>query len=200
LYTRSKTKRPALPQAAILLCIETLFPRVLPPRRSGSYSNGLIRPDYHDDRNRPKKWALCAKVFSPKMKSYSMKYTKFLPICILLIVSACAAQSVNSPVSSSPTLSIVHLNDTYRVGDVEEGRRGGYGRVATLVRRLQAQGNIVHITHGGDFIYPSLESQLWNGEQMIEALNFLNTLAPVYLVPVNHELFANLNSSGWETI
>ena len=116
-----------------------------------------------------------------------MKYTKFLPICILLIVSACEAQSVNPSAPISPTVSIIHLNDTYRVGDVEEGRRGGYGRVATLVRRLQSQGNIVHITHGGDFLYPSLESQLWNGEQMIEALNFLNTLAPVYLVPGNHE-------------
>lgn len=113
-----------------------------------------------------------------------MKYHKFLS---LVIVAACAAQPVNSSVPNSPTLSIVHLNDTYRVGDVEEGRRGGFGRVATLVRRLQAEGNIVRITHGGDFLYPSLESQLWNGEQMVEALNFLNSLAPVYLVPGNHE-------------
>ena len=35
--------------------------------------------------------------------------------------------------------------------------------------------------HGGDFLYPSLESQLWNGEQMIEALNFLDDLADALL-------------------
>jgi 2',3'-cyclic-nucleotide 2'-phosphodiesterase (5'-nucleotidase family) len=70
---------------------------------------------------------------------------------------------------------------------VEEGRRGGYGRIATLVRKLQASGNDVHITHGGDLLFPSLESQLWNGQQMVEALNFLSDLAPTYFVPGNHE-------------
>ena len=117
-----------------------------------------------------------------------MKYMKTMLLVPLLILVACGAQSVNSSVSSEATISIIHLNDTYRVGDVEEGRRGGYGRIATLVRELQAQGNIVRITHGGDLLFPSLESQLWNGEQMVEALNFLNGLAPAYFVPGNHEL------------
>ena len=116
-----------------------------------------------------------------------MKYTKSLFVLILLFVGACAAQPVNSSSSKPSTLSIIHLNDTYRVGDVEEGHKGGYGRVATLVRRLQAEGKTVRITHGGDLLFPSLESQLWNGAQMVEALNFLNSLAPVYFVPGNHE-------------
>ena len=116
-----------------------------------------------------------------------MKHAKFLLISILLVCGACAAQTVNSSTSSEPTLTIIHLNDTYRVGDVEEGRRGGFGRVATLVRGLLAEGRTVRITHGGDLLFPSLESQLWNGAQMVEALNFLNALAPVYFVPGNHE-------------
>lgn len=106
---------------------------------------------------------------------------------MLLVIGACEAKTVKSSGSSEPLLSIIHLNDTYRVGDVEEGRRGGFGRIATLVRDLQAQGRIVRITHAGDFLFPSLESQLWNGAQMIEALNYLNSIAPVYLVPGNHE-------------
>jgi 5'-nucleotidase len=146
----------------------------------------FVCPDYHDDRFQPKKWAICAQVFALKTKSLSMKHTKSL-LALLLILCACATQSISSPTASPPTLSIIHLNDTYRVGDVEEGRRGGYGRIATLVRNLQAEGRTVRITHGGDFLFPSLESQLWNGEQMVEALNFLNNLAPVYLVPGNHE-------------
>jgi 5'-nucleotidase len=85
------------------------------------------------------------------------------------------------------TLTFLHLNDTYRVDAVEEGRRGGFSRVVTLVRGLKEQGNDVRILHGGDFLYPSLESQLWSGEQIVEAMNFLDDLAPMYVVPGNHE-------------
>jgi len=84
-------------------------------------------------------------------------------------------------------LTFIHLNDTYRIDAVEEGRRGGFGRVATIVRQLQSEGRDVHILYGGDFLYPSLESQLWHGEQMVEAMNFLDALAPMYVVPGNHE-------------
>jgi 5'-nucleotidase / UDP-sugar diphosphatase len=116
-----------------------------------------------------------------------MKFTKTMLLAILLIPAACSAQTINSSASGQATFSIIHLNDTYRVGDVEEGNRGGLGRIATLVRELRAAGRTVRITHGGDLLFPSLESQLWNGEQMVEALNFLNGLAPTYFVPGNHE-------------
>lgn len=106
----------------------------------------------------------------------------------LVFLAACA--SVASPpadTAQSNTLTFIHLNDTYRIDAVEEGRRGGFGRVATIVQQLQSEGRDVHILHGGDFLYPSLESQLWHGEQMVEALNYLNSLAPMYVVPGNHE-------------
>lgn len=103
---------------------------------------------------------------------------------LLLFLAACAS---TREVSSEGVLTFIHLNDTYRIDAVEEGRRGGFGRVATIVRQLKAQGNDVRIPHGGDFLYPSLESQLWNGEQMVEAMNFLDELAPMYVVPGNHE-------------
>ena len=57
-----------------------------------------------------------------------------------------------------PNACELYLNDTYRVDAVEEGRRGGFGRVATIVRQLQNEGRDVRILHGGDFLYPSLES------------------------------------------
>lgn len=116
-----------------------------------------------------------------------MKHTIKLPFALLLLFAGATALADELPPGHSGTLTIVHLNDTYRVGDVEEGRRGGLGRVATIVRKLKAQGNDVRITHAGDFLYPSLESQLWHGEQMVEALNYLHSLAPLYLVPGNHE-------------
>lgn len=106
-----------------------------------------------------------------------------------VIIIACVGLSgcaVGQP-STTETLTFLHLNDTYRVDAVEEGRRGGFSRVATIVRQLQAEGRDVRLLHGGDFLYPSLESQLWNGEQMVEAMNYLDGLAPMYVVPGNHE-------------
>ncbi len=109
---------------------------------------------------------------------------------LLSIVFLAACASVASPpadTTASNTLTFVHLNDTYRVDAVEEGHRGGFGRIATIVRQLQNEGHDVRILHGGDFLYPSLESQIWHGEQMVEAMNFLDALAPMYVVPGNHE-------------
>ncbi len=109
-------------------------------------------------------------------------------ICTLLtslLLVACAATNTTAPGSSG--LTFIHLNDTYRVGAVEDGTRGGFGRVVTVIRELQATGKDVRILHGGDFLGPSLESQLWNGQQMVEAFNFLDALAPMYVVAGNHE-------------
>ena len=105
----------------------------------------------------------------------------------LLLVAACGPDPIEAAEGFADRVTFIHVNDTYRVGDVEEGRRGGFGRVATILRSLKAEGRVVRVTHGGDFLYPSLESQLWNGEQMVEALNFINDLAPLYVVPGNHE-------------
>jgi len=110
------------------------------------------------------------------------KITTLLAIA-LLILSACAA----APVTQSTGLTFIHLNDTYRVGAVEDNTAGGFSRVITLVRELQAQGRDVRILHGGDFLYPSLESQLWDGLQMVDAMNFMNAVAPLYVTAGNHE-------------
>ena len=124
------------------------------------------------------------------IKNITMKHRfailKFL-IPALLIVTACAA-TPESTADEPAQLSFIHLNDTYRVGAVEDGKRGGFGRVVTVIRELQAQGREVRILHGGDFMYPSLESQIWNGLQMVDAMNYLDDLAPMFVTLGNHEL------------
>ena len=102
---------------------------------------------------------------------------------LALLLVGCAS----APISQPDRLTFIHLNDTYRVGPVEDGQRGGLSRVVTLVRELQSQGRDVRILHGGDFLYPSLESQLWDGLQMVDAMNFVNAVAPLYVTPGNHE-------------
>jgi 2',3'-cyclic-nucleotide 2'-phosphodiesterase (5'-nucleotidase family) len=114
-----------------------------------------------------------------------MNRTASLVAASLLLVVACAATPVDRPKPDGVTF--LHLNDTYRIGAVEDGTAGGFGRVVTVVRELQAEGRDVRILHGGDFLYPSLESQLWDGMQIVEAFNFMDALAPMYVVAGNHE-------------
>ena len=111
-------------------------------------------------------------------------------LCSLLVI-ACDSNAPGSAESrtddASGGLTFLHLNDTYRIAAVEDGTRGGFGRVTTVIRELQEQGRDVHLLHGGDFLYPSLESQLWDGQQMIDAFNFMHRLAPLTAVIGNHE-------------
>ena len=74
-------------------------------------------------------------------------------ILVSVLVVACTTTATREPASG---ITFIHLNDTYRVGAVEDGKRGGFSRVVTLVRELQAAGRDVRILHGGDFLYPSL--------------------------------------------
>jgi 5'-nucleotidase len=103
-----------------------------------------------------------------------------------LFLAGCAA-TPEFTAEKTTGLTFIHLNDTYRVGAVEDGKLGGFGRVVTMIREAQAEGREVRVLHGGDLLYPSLESQLWNGLQMVEALNYIDALAPVYFVAGNHE-------------
>ena len=105
---------------------------------------------------------------------------------VSLLLAACAA-TPESTVPGTGGLTFVHLNDTYRTGAVEDGTKGGFGRVVTIIRELQGAGRDVRVLHGGDFLYPSLESQLWHGLQIIEAMNYLDALAPLYATTGNHE-------------
>ncbi len=108
-------------------------------------------------------------------------------LVVSLLVAGCATTPDFTPAESGG-LTFIHLNDTYRVGAVEDGTRGGFGRVVTIIRELQREGRDVRILHGGDFLYPSLESQLWHGEQIVDAFNYMDKLAPMYVVLGNHEL------------
>ena len=110
---------------------------------------------------------------------------RFAVLLIFLSLAACATITPNA---ATPGITFVHLNDTYRLGAVEDGNAGGFSRVTTVLRGLQVEGRDVHILHGGDFLNPSLESQLWNGMQMVDAMNFLDALAPMHVTLGNHEI------------
>lgn len=112
------------------------------------------------------------------MKRFTILITAYLVV---------ACTPADDAGQSTSGLTFIHMNDTYRVGAVESGKAGGFGRVVTVVKDAQARGRDVRVLHGGDFLYPSLESQLWNGAQMVDAFNYIDAIAPMYVVAGNHE-------------
>jgi 2',3'-cyclic-nucleotide 2'-phosphodiesterase (5'-nucleotidase family) len=87
-----------------------------------------------------------------------------------------------------PAAAFVQINDVYRIDAVENGQAGGLGRVVTVAARARrATGVPVRVLHAGDFIAPSLESQYFAGQQMIDALNFIHARTPLIAIPGNHE-------------
>lgn len=84
------------------------------------------------------------------------------------VVAACqtahdSADNVDNPANQ---LTFIVINDTYRLENL------------TYLRSLRAElekaaGDVV-VLHAGDFLFPSLLSQRFNGEQMVDGMNLLD--------------------------
>ena len=107
-----------------------------------------------------------------------------LTLLLLLLAAPVQAQTPGFRARAA----VVQVNDVYRIEGVDNGGSGGLGRVATIATRTAAETGLpVAVLHAGDYIAPSLESRYFAGLQMIDAMNFLHTRAPLYAVPGNHE-------------
>lgn len=67
--------------------------------------------------------------------------------------------------------SILQINDVYSTVPVDGGEAGGLARVATLKKEMMADGRSVELIIAGDFLSPSVASSIFQGRQMIDALN-----------------------------
>lgn len=81
-----------------------------------------------------------------------------------------------------PTFTIVHVNDIYRMGDVKG--RGGFPKLAAVVKAERARGVPTLFTHGGDTLSPSLMSGFDKGAHIVALTNMVK---PDVFVPGNHE-------------
>jgi 2',3'-cyclic-nucleotide 2'-phosphodiesterase (5'-nucleotidase family) len=69
---------------------------------------------------------------------------------------------------------LLAINDVYRIEGIEGGTRGGLARVRALRRQLEQRDPELLLLHAGDFLYPSLLSKAYEGEQMVAVLNRLD--------------------------
>ncbi len=94
-----------------------------------------------------------------------------------------AALALAGPaLAETVTLTFVQTNDIDRME--EEDGRGGFARLAAVVKAERAKGGPTFFIHSGDTISPSLLSGIDKGVHIIEILNQMSVDA---MVPGNHE-------------
>lgn len=93
---------------------------------------------------------------------------------LLIAFTLCAMLSVNVSGQNPPAkvkVTILQLNDVYQISPVDQGKRGGMARVATLQSQIRKESPNTLFLMAGDFISPSIASRFFKGKQMIDALN-----------------------------
>ena len=109
----------------------------------------------------------------PQSRSVAAFRAGFLGLSLLISGSAFAQEAV--------TLRFVQTNDIDRMSP-EKGR-GGFAKLATVVKEERAKGNAFFI-HAGDTLSPSLLSGFDKGAHVIDILNRIGVDA---MAPGNHE-------------
>ena len=102
-----------------------------------------------------------------------------LGLAIILRASPAGAESTR--------VTFVLVNDIYLMADTmmpDGQRRGGFPRLAAVVKAERAKGGHVILAHGGDTISPSLMSGIDRGAHIIKLTNMVH---PDVFVPGNHE-------------
>jgi 5'-nucleotidase/UDP-sugar diphosphatase len=95
-------------------------------------------------------------------------------IAVLALASPALAETV--------TLTFVQTNDIDRMED--ENGRGGFARLAAVVKAERARGGPTFFVHSGDTISPSLLSGIDKGAHIID---ILNQMGVDVMTPGNHE-------------
>lgn len=96
--------------------------------------------------------------------------------------AAVAATGQPRAQAAQPRLTLLLVNDIYKLG--EERGRGGYARLAAIVKAERARGVPMLFAHAGDCYSPSLMSGFDQGAHIVE---MQNKLGIDVFVPGNHE-------------
>ena len=108
-------------------------------------------------------------------------------VLLALVFSALSPAPLRAQAAFTTKVTFLLVNDIYLMGDqvTPDGkRRGGFARVAAIVKAERAKGGHVVLAHGGDTLSPSLMSGLDRGQHI---MTLTNMVPPDVFVPGNHE-------------
>jgi 2',3'-cyclic-nucleotide 2'-phosphodiesterase (5'-nucleotidase family) len=97
-------------------------------------------------------------------------------------LSATLALSAGAALAETVNITFLLTNDVYKMSGGKE--RGGFARLASVVKAERAKGGNLIYAHAGDAISPSLLSGFDQGEHIIALLNMA---PPDIFTPGNHE-------------
>lgn len=108
---------------------------------------------------------------------------------VLALVAISAASLINLSTAQAQRecnvrVTLLQLNDVYQFAAVDGGTRGGLARVLTLRKQIMSESPHALFLLAGDTISPSVESNTYQGKQMIDAWN---TSGLDYATFGNHE-------------
>jgi len=109
-----------------------------------------------------------------------MKNYKAILIFGLIIVLAGCQHATKKTDNDNNRLTIIAINDVYRIAGIDQGNTGGLARVRTLRTQLKAESEHVLLLHAGDFLHPSFNSKQDNGRAMIQTMNYLDGQADAF--------------------
>jgi len=109
-----------------------------------------------------------------------MRARLFLTLALALVIVA--ASTARSLAADPIKVTFLLVNDIYKMAGSKT--RGGFARLASVVKSERAKGGTVYYVHAGDTISPSLMSGFDKGEHIIDLLNMV---PPDIFVPGNHE-------------
>jgi 2',3'-cyclic-nucleotide 2'-phosphodiesterase (5'-nucleotidase family) len=111
----------------------------------------------------------------------------FLRRVVAAVLALATILSIATAQAETTRVTFVLVNDIYLMADTmmpDGQRRGGFARLAAVVKAERAKGGHVIFAHAGDTLSPSLMSGLDRGAHIIALTNMI---APDIFVPGNHE-------------
>jgi 5'-nucleotidase len=104
------------------------------------------------------------------MNPHSM-FARRTALALALVVSAILSIAAQQKTDCNVKVTLLQVNDVYQFAPVDQGTKGGLGRVMTLKKAIQKENPNTLFLMAGDTISPSVESITYKGSQMIDAWN-----------------------------
>src|ERR1043165_1030432 len=102
---------------------------------------------------------------------HRLMYVRRVTLAVVLFVAAIFSIAAQEKTQCNVKVTLLQVNDVYQFAPVDQGTRGGLGRLLTLRKSIQQENPNTLFMMAGDTISPSVESITYKGEQMIEAWN-----------------------------
>ena len=100
-----------------------------------------------------------------------LMFVRRTALALVLFAAAILSSAAQEKTQCDVKVTLLQVNDVYQFAPVDQGTRGGLGRLLTLRKSIQQENPNTLFLMSGDTISPSVESITYKGRQMIEAWN-----------------------------